>query len=160
MRCSNYAIAQMMVGLHRVGVVGLRQALERADESGLGSRDEIVDLVMEVLAADNYVPEGQIDDYRVALWREFLRFRGEGFREFFSQVEVTVRGEPGEERDRLVNAARPAFASFELKPVFRFGPPAEGGPRLELLIGEHSVVQGCPSGDRLTAAVRKSLSHW
>jgi hypothetical protein len=150
----------MMVGLHRVGVVGLRKALEQADASGLGSRDDIVDLMMELLAVDNYIPDRQKDEYRLALWREFLRYRGEEFRDFFSQVAVTVRGEPGAERDRLVKAAEHAFASFELKPVFLFEPPEEGGPRFELLIGQHSVVQGSPSGEHLKSAVRKSLSHW
>jgi len=149
-----------MVGLHRVGVVGLRKALEAIDESGLDDRDQIVENMMERLKTENYVPDQQLDAYRLAMWREFLRHRGEDFREFFSEVVVTVRGGPGEERDLLVEMAGQIFAEFELRAIFEFEPPLQEGVPLELLIGEHSIFQGSPNAKRLQVAVRQSLTDW
>lgn len=160
MRCSSVAITQVLVGLHRVGIVGLHAALVEAEQSGLRSREEIVEVLRERLARDNYIPERQRDEYDVALWREYLRHRGENFRDFLSRVQVTARGEPGEERDRLVAMAETVFATFELKPEFEFEPCPPGESGVRLLIGEHEIVEGCPPADRFTAAVRRSLSDW
>ena len=160
MRCSSVAVSQVLVGLHRVGVVGLHGALVEAEKSGLESREEIVDLLFARLARDNYVPGRQREEYAVALWREYLRHRGADFREFFSPVQVTVRGEPGEERDRLVTMATAVFSGFELKPIFEYEPPRPGENGLRLLIGEHEIVRGCPTEDRFKLAVRRSLSDW
>lgn len=160
MRCSSIAVSQVMVGLHRVGIVGLHGALVEAERSGLESREALVDLLRTRLARDNYIPERQREEYDVALWREYLRHRGADFREFFSPVQVTVRGEPGEERDRLVTMATSTFAHFELKPLFQYEPPQPGESEVRLLIGEHEIARGCPSEDRFKLAVRRSLSDW
>jgi hypothetical protein len=138
MRCSSFAVSQILVGLYRVGIVGLHDALKDAERSGLVARD----------------------DYDLALWREYLRHRGADFRDFFSQVQVTVRGEPSEERDRLVAMATSILAEFELKPEFRFEPCKSGETGVRLLIGDHEIVRGCPTADRFKLAVRKSLSDW
>jgi hypothetical protein len=160
MRCSSFAVSQILVGLYRVGIVGLHDALKDAERSGLVAREEIVDLLRGRLAGDNYVPERQRDDYDLALWREYLRHRGADFRDFFSQVQVTVRGEPSEERDRLVAMATSILAEFELKPEFGFEPCKSGETGVRLLIGDHEIVRGCPTADRFKLAVRKSLSDW
>ncbi len=160
MRCSSFAVAQVLVGLHRVGVVGLHGALVEAEQSGHQSREAIVDFLRARLARDNYLPERQREEYDVALWREYLRHRGADFRDFLSQVEVTVQGEPGEERDRLVAMAEPVFENFELRPVFRFEPCESGEAGVRLLIGDHEIVQGCPTADRFKVALRRSLSDW
>lgn len=160
MKCANFGVSQVLVGLHRVGIVGLYEALSDAERSGLESREEIVELLRARLAGENYIPERQRDDYDLALWREFLRHRGADFREFFSKVQATVRGEPGEERDRLVATAESVLADFELKPEFRFEPCAAGETGVRLLIDDHEIVQGCPPADRFKLAVRRSLSDW
>jgi hypothetical protein len=160
MRCSSIAVSQVLVGLHRVGIVGLHGALVEAEQSGLQSREAIVDSLRARLARDNYIPERQREEYDVALWREYLRHRGADFREFLSRVQVTVRGEPGDERDRLVTMATSTFAGFELKPQFEYEPPEPGESGVRLLIGEHEIVRGCPTEDRFKLAVRRSLSDW
>jgi hypothetical protein len=160
MRCSNFAVSQVLVGLHRVGIVGLNEALGDVERSGLDSREEIVALLRARLAEGNYIPERQRDDYDVALWREYLRHRGADFREFFSKVQVRVYGEPGEERDRVVALAQSVLAEFELRPEFVFEPCEPGEPGLRLLIGDHEIVRGCPTAERFRLAVRRSLSDW
>jgi hypothetical protein len=153
-------VTQILVGLHQVGVVGLWPALDAAASSGLSDREEIVDLLMAALAADNYVPTGLVEDYRVALWREYLRHRGEDFSEFFSKVDVTVRGGPGENRDRFVDLTRSVFAEFELAPIIEFDGVGGDDQTPRLLIDDHEVVAGLTSRDRFRTAVRKSFSHW
>ena len=60
--CENWGVTPVLIGLHRVGLVGLGEALNRADASGLsGDREAIVDLLIKVLSADNYLPPSQRD---------------------------------------------------------------------------------------------------
>ena len=160
MRCGSYAVSQVLVGLHRVGVVGLRQACEKVAAAGLVGREEIVDCLQAELAADNFIPEAQEEAYHTALWREYLRSVGEDFSEYFSEIEVTVRGEPGEDRDRLVNLCVSVLADFELQPVTEFADTDEGGPSPQLVIGDTIVARGLPSRKSLKATIRHRLSDW
>jgi hypothetical protein len=160
MGCGSYGVTQVLVGLHRVGVVGLRKALLQAQDSGLADREAILDRLIETLTADNYFPKGQTAALRTALWREYLRYLGEDFREFFSEVRVTVRGEPGERRDQFVEMAESVFADFELKPIADFAEESKTGSDPELLIGDQRVVHGLLSRDKFKSAVRKNLSDW
>lgn len=160
MRCGSYSVSQVLVGLHRVGVVGLRQACEKVAAAGLAGRGEIVDCLQAELAADNFIPESQEEAYYTALWREYLRFVGEDFSEFFSEIEVTVRGEPGEERDHLAGLCASVLADFELRPVAEFADADEEGPNPQLVIGGTTVARGVPSRRSLKATIRHRLSDW
>jgi hypothetical protein len=160
MRCGSFAVAQVLIGLHRVGIVGLHQACEKASAAGLAEREAIVEFLLAELAADNFVPKGQEEAYRIALWREYLRFLGEDFHEFLSEVEVTVRGEPGEERDRLVELFASVLAEFELRPIVEFAAADEEGANPQLLIDGDTVARGVPTKRALKATVRQRLSDW
>jgi hypothetical protein len=159
-RCGSYAISQVLVGLHRIGIVGLRQACEKVVAAGLTCREEIVDYLEAELVADNFIPEAQEEAYHTALWREYLRFVGEVFSEFFSEIPVTVRGEPGEDRDRLVDLCVSVLADFELQPVTEFADADEEGPNPQLVIGGTTVTRGLPSRKSLKATIRHRLSDW
>ena len=160
MRCGSYAVSQVLVGLHRVGIVGLHQACEKVSAAGLAGRERTVEFLRAELAADNFMPEGQEEAYRTALWREYLRFLGEDFSEFFSEIEVTVRGEPGEDRDRLTDLCASVLADFELQPVL--GSVDADNERLDprLVIGGTIVARGLPSRRSLKATIRQRLSDW
>ncbi len=153
-------MSQVLVGLHRVGIVGLRQACKAAVEADLGDREEIVAFLRAQLAADNYIPSGQEELYRGALWREYLRSVGEDFSGFFSEVEVVVRGEPGEDRDRLAGLCVEVLAEFELQPVVEFVVADDEGPSPQLEIGGATIACGLPSRKSLKATVRHRLSDW
>ena len=153
-------MSQVLVGLHRVGIVGLHQACEKASAADLGGREEIVDCLLVELAADNFIPNGQEEAYRTALWREYLRFLGENFSEYFSEIEVTVRGEPGEDRDRLADLCASVLAEFELRPALEFAAADEEGPDPQLVIGGATVARGLPSRRSLKATLRQRLSDW
>ena len=161
MRCGSYSVSQVLVGLHRVGIVGLRQACEKVAAVGLAGRQEIVDFLLSELGADNFIPVGQEEAFRTALWREYLRFVGGDFSEFFSEIEVTVGGEPGENRDSLVERCTLVLAEFELRPVVDLaGANQGGGPDPELVIGGTTVARGLPSRKSLRATIRQRLSDW
>jgi len=158
--CRSFGVTQILVGLHRVGVVGLQQALREVDGAGLTTRDEVVDLLLDRLTGDNFILEHQDEAYRVALWREVLRRRGEDFREFFSEVEVTVRGEPGGERDAFVGLVESVFGDFELRPVITYAEPSDEGRRLELVANGQVIGHGLQGRNSLKKAVRLSFSDW
>jgi len=161
LRCGSYSVSQVLVGLHRVGIVGLRQACEKVAAVGLAGRQEIVDFLLSELGADNFIPVGQEEAFRTALWREYLRFVGVDFSEFFSEIEVTVGGEPGENRDSLVERCTLVLAEFELRPVVDLaGANQGGGPDPELVIGGTTVARGLPSRKSLRATIRQRLSDW
>jgi len=159
-RCSNTGSDAILVGLHRVGLVGLRAALEKVDRAGLEDRDAIVDLLIETLAVDNYLPESQLEPFRVAIWREYLRRKGEDIRPFYSEIEVTVAGEPGGARDEFVGMMRSVFGDFELKPIVAFARAGEGGPDPRLVINDEIIVRGLQSRRSFKSAVHKSISDW
>jgi hypothetical protein len=159
MRCGDYAVQQVLVGLHRVGIVGLRAACEKVAASGLDDREAAVGALLEELAADNYFGLGQEDDYRLALWREYLRFLDRPFDEFFSCVQVTVSGGPGDDRDRLIELLTDVLADFELRPdVELIDADDDSEPRL--VIGGSTVARGVPSRRSLKATIRHRLSDW
>jgi hypothetical protein len=160
MGCGDYAVNQVLVGLHRVGIVGLRQACDKVASFGLQDREEIVNALLGELTAENYVNEGILELYRTALWREYLRRQGSEFDEFFSSLLVTVRGQPGEERDKLVDLCRSVLADFELRPEVEFDPVVEDDSRPELVIGDTTLTRGVPSRKALKRNVRRRLSDW
>jgi hypothetical protein len=153
-------VSQVLVDLHRVGVVGLHQACEKVSATGLDEREDVVDFLLAELATDNFIPGEQREAYRTALWREYLRFLGKDFSDFLSQIEVTVRGEPGEDRDRLAGLCATVLADFELRPVFEFTDADDDGPDPQLVIGDETVARGVPSRKSLKAIIRQRLSDW
>lgn len=160
MRCSNTGAETILVGLYRVGLVGLRAALEKVDREHLDSRDAIVDRLIELLTTDNYVPDSQLAPFRLAIWREYLRYRGDDIRPFYSEIEVTVAGEPGSRRDGFVELTRSVLGDFELKPVISYASARNGDPDPHLVIDNETIVRGLQSRRSFKSAVHKSISDW
>ncbi len=162
MRCGgDHGVTNVLVGLHRIGILNLPDALDLAQGSGLVEREEIVDLLLEKLSGENFVPESQLEEYRIALWREYLRHRGEDPSDFYSEVEVTVRCDPGVVLDRFVETLTSILGKFDLRPAITFTAPDPGAPPPQLLIAGETVLQGAPRNRwNFEAAIRKSLSGW
>ena len=78
----------------------------------------------------------------------------------FSTIRVTVRGEPGDERDRLIELCRSVLADFELQPDVELAPAAGIDRATELIIGDTQVAHGLPSRRELKATIRRRLSDW
>jgi len=162
MGCKSYGVSSILVGLHRVGVVGLARALERADEAGLteDNHAEVVAVMMEGLSRDNYIPEQQRAEFEAALFREFLRHRGKDIHEYFSELPVRVTALPGDQREQVAELVRSVLAAFELKPVFEYCTPTEQDRDLTLTIGHETVSASGLDRTQLQAAVRRRVSEW
>jgi hypothetical protein len=152
------SVAQVLIGLHRVGIVGLRDAIRRAEASGFEDRERLVDLLMEELAPRNYIPEHQRELYRTAVWRELLRHRGEDISTLYSEIPVVVRGPAGEARDRFVGRVASALAEFELRPAVVFERSSEAGT--QLIVRGEVIGDAGQSRRSLEVALRHAVSDW
>jgi hypothetical protein len=150
----------LLVGLHRIGIVGIREALMEVDDAGLDEQKEVVDRLVEILLPANYVPDPDDEGFRRALWREFLRYKNEDFSDFLSQIDITVLGAAGEEREKFLEALESVLHELELEPVVEFGPPAEEGPNPQLIIDGEVVARGFRDRQRLRQSVHRSISDW
>jgi hypothetical protein len=161
MKCGKPAnLGQVLVGLHQIGIIGLHDVLKETAESALTDPEEIMDFMIKKLSPENYIPDAQMKEYRRMLVREVRRYRGQDIREFYSEIEVDVRGEAGADRDRFTATLTDVFGDFELKPKITFLPPGGDDPTPELLIGDEPVVRGCASRQQFKAAVRRRISEW
>lgn len=156
MRCGKPAnVSMVLIGLHEVGLVGLRDAFEELDGLELDEREAILDHLVARLAGQNYIPDSQQQNYRRALWREYLRRRGEDFSDFYSEVQVTVHGAPGEARDRFVQTLTSVLGDFELKPLIQF---SHTGTEPALLLDGETL--GDVGREQLKMAVRRRIHEW
>ncbi|MGD8395987.1 MAG: hypothetical protein PVF43_10980 [Candidatus Eiseniibacteriota bacterium] len=165
MRCGKPAnVMTVLIGLHQIGIVGLRDALkvELDRESGVApaDREAIVDRVIARVAEDNYLPESQREALRVAVWREYLRLAGEDVSPFFSEVAVRVRGAAGERRERFVEMLTGVFAEFELRPWITYAEPSSPDDAPELVLDDEVVVRGLVGHEAMKRAVRRRISDW
>ncbi len=134
--------------------------MQKAVESDLADRDEIVDFIMKALSADNYIPDGRQELLRTALWREYQRFIGEDIRELYSEIETIVRGAPGEDRDRFVEMLISIFGEHEIQPIITFAPLDAQGPNPQLLLDNELIVKGKVSKRVFKRTVNRYLSDW
>ena len=114
----------------------------------------------EVLYVKADISNPDDNHLRMALWREFNRFIGEDIRPYFSPINVVIKGDPGRERDDFEHILGRVFAEFELRPVITHKPGILGEPSPQLIIDEHTIIQGAATFKRLKHTVRKYISHW
>ncbi len=160
MRCSDHAVTPVLVGLQRVGLVGLREAVAHAAAVGSPDREAVVDRMHAELAQRNYIPDPRDEAYRTALWREYLRHTGGDFRAFLSEVAVTVTGPAGAVRERFVEQVRTVLAKLELQPVVDFEAGAGDEPIPTLVIRGERIATADQSRPSLEVAIRHSVSDW
>lgn len=158
--CRSFGVNTVLVGLHRIGLVGLKEALERADAAGSLDQYRRIDLIIEILAGENYIPDRETPELRTAVWREYLRFKGEDFTEFFSEIAVTVRGPEDDTRDTFVDMLESVFGDFELRPVMTFDTEPVEGKSPQLIIDDDLIVGGLKSRRNFKMAVRRSITDW
>ena len=154
------AVTQVLVGLRRIGIVGLRESLKEVEASGVTEREAVVGVMMGALSQINYIPAHVEDEYRHALWREYRRHLGEDIRDLYSEIEVVVRGEQGEELDRFLRALRLAFGEHELKPEVTMEPPDPAGHNPQMLIDGEIILAGATREREVEKAVRAQISDW
>lgn len=161
MKCGKPAnVSAVLVGLHQVGIVGLRDVLKAAAESDLVDRDAVLDFIVQSLKGDNYIPKKQIEEYRRTIWREYLRYRGQDFRGFYSEIDVAVHGHEGTERDQFVKMLISVLGDFELVPRIDSIESPPDDATSELVIDGEVVVRGCTSRRAFKSAIRRRITEW
>lgn len=71
-------ITQIRIGEHKIGIIGLKQAMEDVKEQHSQSTDEqIADLLLEKLSVKNYISSGAKEEYRNSFLREYKKLLGE-----------------------------------------------------------------------------------
>jgi hypothetical protein len=140
--------------------VGLQESLKQVEKSGVTERDEVVEVMLSTLWEMNYIPSHVLDEYRDALWREYMRHNGEDIRDLYSIIDVAVRGEQGPELERFMRALRIAFGEHELKPAVTLEPPDPSGRNPQMLIDGEVVLAGTAREREVEKAVRAQISDW
>ena len=88
-------LTKVKVGKFTVGIVGMKEAVEEAEQKQFSSDEEIADYLLQVLKKKNYVPPKSEADHARAFLREYKKFRGETFEmEKHQGLEVKILG-PG-----------------------------------------------------------------
>jgi len=96
-------VTQIMVGGHRVGIIGLKTVLETvAKEFVDRTESEIQAALMERLGKSNYIVPSAQAAYETAFFREYKKFIGEPLpEESGGQLQIKVLGPGCPECDRL-----------------------------------------------------------
>jgi len=155
-----FSVTTVLLGLQRVGIVGLREAIDEVEQRQPADHHEATDQLLRILARRNHIPPGDDGAYRRAILREWLRHRGEPLDGCFAEIEVTVESEPGEARQGFVGMLESVLAALELAPIVRHVEPAPGSVTPRLLIRGKTVAYGPQSRESLKAAVQRSISDW
>jgi hypothetical protein len=150
-------VVQVLIGLQRIGLAGLWEVIKEAESSEVTESEALLDLMMESLADLNYIPDSHEREYRQAVWREYLRSRGEDYGEFLSEIQVVVRGEAPEE---FIGDLEAVFAEHDLMPVVSPEPAVSDTPSPELVIDGATVTAGPTSRQALKRAIQKQISDW
>lgn len=87
-------ITQVSVGRGRVGITGLKAAIEEVKLLKGASEEEVAQALLERLRPKNYIPASAREEYKQAFLREFKKALGEKVDEPRSGLSVKILG-PG-----------------------------------------------------------------
>jgi len=86
-------ITQVRIGKNLIGLGGLTEIFQELASRSWESPEAAQEELLRRAADANYIPPGSRDDYRLALWRAFRRFRGEAAApETNAGLEIKVLG--------------------------------------------------------------------
>jgi small redox-active disulfide protein 2 len=116
-------IRQIMIGGHRIGLVGLDEAFERIRSQEFAGDEGLAGALLDLVAATNYIPESSRDAYKQALLREYRIARGDTVEEVAghetrADLEVRVYGPGCANCERLAAETISALAALGLDADF------------------------------------------
>ncbi|RJR34602.1 MAG: thioredoxin family protein [Deltaproteobacteria bacterium] len=149
-------ITQISLGKFRVGITGLKAAIEEL-RSRQGRPDaEIAQALLEKLKPGNYIPASAQEEYKKAFLREFKKAAGEAVEEERTGLNVKVLGMGCPACDRLAQTVRQILSELglpaevehirdlqEMQNLGVFGAPAL------VINGEVKAVGQIPAKERL-----------
>ena len=94
-------ITQISLGRFRVGITGLKAAIEEAKSRRERPEEEIAQALFAAVKPRNYIPASAQEDYKRAFWREFKKALGEKVEEERSGLSIKILGPGCPSCDRL-----------------------------------------------------------
>jgi small redox-active disulfide protein 2 len=146
----------LQVGQARIGIVGLREAIEAVRAENPASDVEVAGKLLALLKESNYIPAGAEPEYAAAFLVEYNKATGRPYVQTFECLEIKVLGAGCAACDRLAERIRNLLAEMDLAVNFehvkdinelaRHG--VMGTPAL-LINGEVKIVGRAPSDRQL-----------
>lgn len=87
-------ITQISLGTFKVGITGLKEAIEHAKTLKGRAEEEIAQVLLERLRTKNYIPASAAEDYKRAFLQEFKKALGEQVEEERTWPVIKILG-PG-----------------------------------------------------------------
>ncbi|MEO0123054.1 MAG: thioredoxin family protein [candidate division WOR-3 bacterium] len=87
-------IRQITVKGNRIGIIGLDEIFQSAKQAQIGDGNSLKNFLLEKAKEQNYIPSSAEEDYKNALYREYLRFCGEEVEEEEAGLVIKILG-PG-----------------------------------------------------------------
>jgi len=91
---SNQDVTQITLGKLRVGIIGLKTAIEQTKPLRGRPDEEIAQILLDQLQPQNYIPATAREEYRKALLREFKKALGEKIEPHRGHLIIKILG-PG-----------------------------------------------------------------
>ncbi|MBW1642058.1 MAG: thioredoxin family protein [Deltaproteobacteria bacterium] len=96
-------VSQIKIGTFKVGIIGLKSALEQIAQTHSEKSDkEVANKLLDLLSAKNYIPDHVRESYGQAFVREFRKLVGQTYEEDNNRgLEIKVLGQGCAQCDRL-----------------------------------------------------------
>jgi small redox-active disulfide protein 2 len=107
-------IIQIALGRFRVGITGLKAAIESAKFLRGRPEEEIAQALLAMVRSRNYIPPAAQDDYKQAFLREFKRALGEKVEEPRRGLSIKILSPGCPSCDRLELTVMQVLAELEL----------------------------------------------
>lgn len=152
-------VTQILVGGHRTGIVGLKDALTKVAAEHGGETDDVIrQRLVDQLSKANYIPPKAIDDYGRAFLREYRKSIGEPVGDLKDPgiLEIKVLGPGCSNCERMEQEVMALMAELGLAgdlehvrdPVAISGYGVMGSPGL-IVNGDVKAVGRVPSRENL-----------
>jgi small redox-active disulfide protein 2 len=107
-------VTQISLGKYKVGIAGLKEAIEAVRALGERPAGEIAQALLVRLKPQNYIPPAAEEEYRQAFLREFKKALGEKVEEEPRGLSIKILGPGCPVCDRLAETAMAVLAELGL----------------------------------------------
>lgn len=88
---------------HRIGISGLPAIFEEVRQAEISEMNELQEMLLQKVKQHNYVVDSAVEDYKIALYREYRRFLGEEVEEVGTELTIKILGPGCPSCERLEN---------------------------------------------------------
>jgi small redox-active disulfide protein 2 len=107
-------LTQISLGRFRVGITGLKAAIEEVKSWQGRSEEEITQALLVRVKPSNYIPASAQEEYKRAFWREFKKALGEKVEEERSGLSIKILGPGCPSCERLEQTVMAVLAELGL----------------------------------------------